>query len=132
MILRADDELPILNVTRQILERNGYRVLVADDGVGAIILYTQHLGEVKAIVTDLDMPFMDGVALARAAKKLTPDIPILACTGIYGTEQMRKKTAILRELGVQAFLHKPSASSNLLNALYDELHRKENRTVFNA
>jgi two-component system, cell cycle sensor histidine kinase and response regulator CckA len=50
LILLADDELPILNVTRQILERNGYRVLVADDGVGAINLYTQHIGEVKAIV----------------------------------------------------------------------------------
>lgn len=132
MILLADDELPILNVTRQILERNGYRVLVADDGVGAMSLYTQHIGEVKAIVTDLDMPFMDGVALARAAKKLTPDIPILACTGICSTEQLRRKTAILRELGVQAFLHKPSATSNLLNALHDELRRKENRTVFNA
>jgi hypothetical protein len=129
LILLADDELPILNVTRQILERNGYRVLAADDGVGAIILYTQHIGEVKAIVTDLDMPSMDGVALARAAKKLTPDIPILACTGIYSTEQLRRKTAILRELGVQAFLHKPSASSNLLSALHDELRRKENRAV---
>jgi CheY-like chemotaxis protein len=50
LILLADDELPILNVTRQILERNGYRVLIADDGVGAINLYTQYIGEVKAIV----------------------------------------------------------------------------------
>ncbi len=132
LILLADDELPILNVTRQILERNGYRVLVADDGIGAINLYRQHIGEVKAIVTDLDMPFMDGVALARAAKKLTPDIPILACTGICSPEQLRRKTASLRELGVQAFLPKPSASSNLLNALHDELRRKENRAVLNA
>jgi len=132
LILLADDEPPILNVTRQILERNGYRVLVADDGVGAIILYTQHIGEVKAIVTDLDMPFMDGVALARAAKKLTPDIPILACTGIDSKEQLHRKTAILRELGVQAFLHKPSASSNLLSALHDELRRKESHAAFNA
>ena len=132
LILLADDELPILNVTRQILERNGYRVMVADDGVGAMVLYTQHIGEVKAIVTDLDMPFMDGVALARAAKKLTPDIPILACTGICSTEQLRRQTAILRELGVHAFLHKPSASSNLLNALHDELRRKENDAAVNS
>jgi len=132
LILLADDELPILNVTQQLLERNGYRVLVADDGVSAINLYAQHIGEVKAIVTDLDMPYMDGVALARAAKKLTPDIPILTCTGICSSEQMRRKTATLRELGVQAFLHKPSASSNLLNALHDELRRKENRAAFNV
>ncbi len=132
LILLADDEPPILNVTRQILERNGYRVLVADDGVGAINLYTQHIGEVKAIVTDLDMPFMDGVALTRAAKKLTPDIPILACTGINSSEQLRRKTAVLRELGVQAFLYKPSASSDLLNALHEELHRKESHAACNA
>ena len=60
---------------------------------------------------------------------MTPDIPILACTGISSVEQLCRKTAILRELGVQAFLHKPSASSNLLNALHDELRRKENRAV---
>jgi PAS domain S-box-containing protein len=132
LILLADDEPPILNVTRQILERNGYRVLVADDGVEAINLYTRHIGEVKAIVTDLDMPFMDGVALTRAAKKLTPDIPILACTGISSTEQLRRKTASLRELGVQVFLHKPAASSNLLNALHDELRRSKNHAAFNA
>jgi two-component system cell cycle sensor histidine kinase/response regulator CckA len=132
LILLADDELPILNVTRQILERNGYRVLVADDGVGAINLYTQHIGEVKAIVTDLDMPFMDGVALARAAKKLTPDLPILACTGICSTEQLCRKIASLRELGVQAFLHKPSTSSNMLNALHDELRRRENHAASGA
>ncbi len=132
LILLADDELPILNVTQQFLERNGYRVLVADDGVGAISLYRQHIGEVKAIVTDLDMPFMDGVALAGAAKKLTPDIPILACTGICSAEHLRRKTANLRELGVQTFLHKPSASSHLLSALHDELRRKESRAACNA
>jgi two-component system cell cycle sensor histidine kinase/response regulator CckA len=132
LILLADDELPILNVMRQILERNGYRVLVAEDGVGAINLYTRHIGEVKAIVTDLDMPFMDGLALARAARKLTPDIPILACTGIYSTEHLHRRKAILRELGVQAFLHKPSTSSSLLNALHDELRRRENHAAFNA
>ena len=63
------------------LELNGYQVLLANDGIEALILITQNLDRIQAMLTDLLMPQMDGLTLIRAVRKLAPRIKTLATTG---------------------------------------------------
>ncbi|NDB78125.1 MAG: response regulator, partial [Verrucomicrobia bacterium] len=63
LVMLADDEQGVLEVTAEILEWHGYKVLKARDGEQALALYEQHAADIKAVITDILMPFMDGVEL---------------------------------------------------------------------
>jgi nitrogen-specific signal transduction histidine kinase len=72
LILVVDDERAILEITKTTLETHGYRALTASDGTEAVALYAQHKDEVKVVLTDMMMPYMDGPATIRALQKLNP------------------------------------------------------------
>jgi two-component system cell cycle sensor histidine kinase/response regulator CckA len=117
LVLVVDDEAGIRSATRSILERNGYRVLTANDGAEALGLFTQRQREIAVVLTDLLMPRMGGVALAAALKRLDPRVKILGSSG-SGREDDQ---AALQALGVESFLPKPYAADKLLQALQQVL-----------
>lgn len=78
LILVADDESDIRDLLRILLEKDGYRVLEAGDGVSAVEAVAAH-GDVSLILLDIMMPNMDGFLAARALRKKT-DAPILFLT----------------------------------------------------
>ncbi len=78
LILVADDESDIRDLLRILLEKDGYRVLEAADGVSAVEAVMAH-GDVSLILLDIMMPNMDGFLAARALRKKT-DAPILFLT----------------------------------------------------
>lgn len=112
LILVVDDEVPICEMLLRLLKEMGYTVITAADGIEALIHFGQHRAELKLIITDLSMPAMDGVALARTVKRLSPTTPIIAMTG--HTDENRQST--LRELGVIQ-LPKPFSLTTLNGAL---------------
>ena len=112
-ILVVDDEPAIRQIASTTLEAFNYKVLSASDGAEAIALFAQHRTEIKAVLTDLMMPLMDGVALIRALRKLAPDIRIIASSGLASNG----KTAEVSREGAQAFLAKPYTASLLLQTL---------------
>jgi hypothetical protein len=65
-ILIADDEEHVRDIARRVLETNGYHTLVAADGTKALALYAQNAATIDAVLTDITMPFMDGIALIKA------------------------------------------------------------------
>ncbi len=81
LIIVADDEPVIAELCRCVLEGHGYRVEVAVDGVAALALFDQYRSSVRAVISDMAMPFMDGVDLTRAIRRLDPKVPILIATG---------------------------------------------------
>ena len=111
-VLVVDDEPDILEVTGSALEACGYRVLTAKDGVQALARFAQHGGEVKAVVTDLMMPVMDGLALTRSLRKQDPRLPVIATTGLMTAPGDGDRAGQLRELGVKHFLRKPFHSEH--------------------
>jgi PAS domain S-box-containing protein len=113
LILVVDDEESILQITQTILEKYGYRVITAVDGTDALGLFAKQMGEIKVVLADVMMPFMDGVALARILKRMSPQTPVIACSG--QCEEVREGQ--LRDAGVKMFLRKPYTRGNLLNAL---------------
>ena len=118
LVMLADDEQGVLEVTAEILEWHGYRVLKARDGEQALELFRQHGAEIKAVITDILMPFMDGVTLCRELRQRNETLPILVASGM-GHEKFVND---LRELGVPTFLKKPFAAEDLLRSLHAELH----------
>ena len=78
LILVADDEADIRALLRILLEKDGYRVLEAADGLEALQALRDH-PEVSLILLDIMMPHLDGFETARALRKST-DAPILFLT----------------------------------------------------
>lgn len=116
-ILVVDDEQNVRLVTERTLAQSGYTVVSAANGKEALEVIAQLQGDVRAVVTDIMMPVMDGVALAHSLKQSNPQLPIIACTG-WGQEGVQAK---LKALGVDGFLQKPYAFEMLLTALHKHL-----------
>src|SRR5581483_2695398 len=63
LVLVVDDEAKVRDVAGIALQSSGYQVLLASDGAEALAMFATSLGKVAVVLTDLNMPFMDGVAL---------------------------------------------------------------------
>jgi two-component system cell cycle sensor histidine kinase/response regulator CckA len=91
MILVIEDEEAVCELTKTTLENYGYRVISAQNGVQGISLFEEHKHEVRALVTDTDMPYMDGMGVVHAIKELNPNIPVIIASGSNrDTDQLRK------------------------------------------
>ena len=113
LVLLVDDEESIREVTRQALEQFGYRVLTARQGAEAVSLFVQYRGEISVVVTDMNMPVMDGPALISAIRRLDPEIPIIGSSGLVADGSMSKAV----DAGVTEFIAKPHSVSALLAML---------------
>jgi len=118
LVLLVDDEESIRRVARQTLERYGYQMIEASDGTQGLAQYTQHQSEVRLVITDVVMPFMDGPALIRALRQLNPQVKIIAMSG----HQSKAGAGHLPPKSVQALLAKPFNAAELLQALQQALH----------
>jgi PAS domain S-box-containing protein len=113
LILVVEDEASIRRITRMVLEKNNYRVLEANDGTEALAIFAQQMDAIDAVFTDMMLPYMDGVALIRALKKMKTDVVFIASTG----QAEEPRVTELQELGVTNFLAKPYDSGKLLSAI---------------
>ncbi len=121
LILVVDDEEVIREVVQKTLCAHGYRVITAGDGTEAIAQFSQNRGEVKAVLTDIMMPFMDGVTLSRTLKKMDPTIQIIATSGMGSAKGRQDKAAALASLQINTFLNKPYSANEILTAIGDLL-----------
>jgi len=87
-LLLVEDEDMVRAVAERALVRAGYTVTTAADGEEGLAAIANGDTEFDLIVSDVVMPTMDGPAMARAIRKVKPDIPILFMSG-YAEEQLR-------------------------------------------
>ncbi len=102
-IMLVDDETDILVTTREILERQGYKVVTFENGASALQAFAKNPDFFDLIITDMAMPRMAGDELAANLLKIRQDIPIFLCTGF--SENMSEEKAIA--LGINGFFLKP-------------------------
>jgi CheY-like chemotaxis protein len=117
----VDDEAGILQVTKSTLESHGYNVLTARNGTQALARFAEHGSTIRAMVTDIMMPLMDGLVLTRSVRKLHPQLPVIAITGLMNPPGEQDRAGQLRELGVRHFLLKPFQAEELLSTLNQAL-----------
>jgi chemosensory pili system protein ChpA (sensor histidine kinase/response regulator) len=111
LVLVVDDSLTVRRVTQRLLQREGYRVTLAKDGLEGL----EKLGEERpaVLLSDIEMPRMDGFDLVRnlrADPKLA-DLPVIMITSRIA----QKHRDYAAELGVDHYLGKPYAEEDLLS-----------------
>ncbi len=118
-VMVVDDSLTVRRVTQRLLEREGYRVQLAKDGVEALELIGQ--GAPDLMLVDIEMPRMDGFDLTRNVRgnEATKDIPIIMITS--RTADKHRNVAL--GLGVNAYYGKPYQEPVLLAAIEELLKR---------
>jgi len=116
-ILVVDDEPSIGKLVCKALEENGYSTIQAKDGVEAIEKYLQH--KASMVITDLDMPQLNGVTLLRTLKKLEPELRTICISGSV-TDDVSEQ---LGSLGVKTILNKPFQMQALLTQVHQALQK---------
>jgi PAS domain S-box-containing protein len=110
-ILVVDDEPSLVHATKEMLERLGYKVECRTSGLEGLELFRFRLMEepFDLVITDMTMPYLTGVDLARELLTLQPDLPVLLCTGFNEKIDTDKS----HDLGFKGILMKPVAVSDL-------------------
>jgi CheY-like chemotaxis protein len=102
-ILVVDDEEIITSMLESILTGLGYQVSLSNSSPEALTLLEDKSTRIDVLITDMTMPHLTGLELARKAMILRPALPIILCTGF--SELINKEQA--RSIGIRAFLMKP-------------------------
>jgi DNA-binding NtrC family response regulator len=80
-LLIVDDEPLMTDLFRQFMTKRSFRVLMATSGQEALDMVQTEAGSVQMVITDMTMPGMDGIALARALEVRAPGLPVIIATG---------------------------------------------------
>ncbi|MEW5787018.1 MAG: Hpt domain-containing protein [Pseudomonadota bacterium] len=115
LVMVVDDSLTVRKITSRFLEREGFRVVAARDGVEALEMLEDELPIIMLL--DIEMPRMDGFEVARNVRSnsTTRSLPIIMITS--RTAEKHRSHAL--ELGVDAYMGKPYQEEELLG----EIHR---------
>ncbi len=119
LILLVDDEVSVLEIMRITLESSGYRVLTAATGTEGIALFAHHKNEIAAVITDIMMPEMDGIAMTRVMKHINKNVRLIWMSGHSGDLATQK----YQELGVSEFIEKPFSAGRLNRSIRTLLDR---------
>lgn len=120
LVLVAEDEDSIREVTVSTLEKYGYNVLAASDGADAAALYAQNKDKINVILMDMMMPVMDGHASIRAIRKINPGVKIITVSGLAEKDKLAK----IADTRVHAFLSKPYTAERLLKTIREVIGKE--------
>ena len=122
LILVVDDDKAFREIVTVIVGNRGYRVVSCADGLEALTLFNARPNEFSLVVTDVDMPRLGGVALARAVRQIRADIPVIAMSGFSHDDTDGSDVPEIRKLA-HALLNKPCNPGELLGAMHQLLHQ---------
>jgi PAS domain S-box-containing protein len=117
LLLLVDDDPGVRSVAARIVRRLGYRLLVAADAREGLALAAAHGDALRAVITDVHMPEIDGVTFARQLRVEQPHLPLLVVSGNLDSEVR----AAFDLLGVWTAIDKPFEVERLRSALSDAL-----------
>lgn len=120
-ILFVDDEIGLAVVSMNLLESLGYKVTTRTSSVEALAAFRANPSRFDLVITDLTMPQMTGLELARELRQVRPDIPIILCTGFSGTVTPER----LKAAGISRLTAKPLILDDLARCIREILDEKE-------
>ncbi len=120
-VMVVDDSLTMRKVLSRTLEREGFEVIVAKDGIDAMQMLLETTPD--AILTDIEMPRMDGFALARNIRDdvRTAQTPLI----MISSRTADKHQNLAKEIGVDAFFGKPVQDEDLVNMVTQLIANKQ-------
>jgi PAS domain S-box-containing protein len=120
-VLLVDDEEVILNVNRMVLEKLGYKVLVARSGQEAIEIFRGQKEGIDLVLLDMIMPGMEGGKVLDILKRIHAEVKIILLSG-YG---MNDEVTRMMERGCRAFIQKPFDIGDFSRKIRDVLKEGE-------
>lgn len=124
LILVIDDEESIRRISRFTLEKHGFQVITAKNGQEGLDHFLEHKGEIKAVVTDLMMPVMDGTEAIQRIHGIDPHVPIIAMSGLVEDERFTHEISEK----FSRFLAKPFTAKKLIEALDRVLNTSKDKS----
>jgi PAS domain S-box-containing protein len=112
-ILLVDDEVDIVSAVQTFLGQAGYKVIPFTDSQEALAAFQASPGDFDLVITDLTMPHLTGLDLARELLQLRPHLPIIICTG-YGDPVTIEK---IKPMGIREIIFKPIIPRDLAEAI---------------
>ncbi len=120
-VLFVDDEQPIVDIARQMLQRLGYRVETRTSSIEALELFRHRPNEFDVVLTDMTMPNMTGLELAKELVAIRPELPVVLCTGFSRTVDVNGASAF----GIREVISKPLLKGDMARAVRRALDRAE-------
>jgi len=119
-ILVIEDEEPLVDLFRQMLERLGYRALLARTGKEAVELAKTFVGQIDLALLDIKLPDMDGDRVYPLIMDARPDLKVIVCSGY----SMHSPAKDIIEAGAQGFIQKPFLIASFAEKLKEVLEGK--------
>jgi CheY-like chemotaxis protein len=118
-ILFVDDEQAITNMSKDMLENLGYKVIAKTSSVEALACFKNQPDEIDVVITDLTMPHMTGLELAREFQRIRPDTPIILCSGYVAKIPVDE----VKSMGIQTVVSKPVSRRTMAEVIRGVLSR---------
>ena len=123
-LLIVDDEESMRTLVARAIAMDGHEIVTAADGAEALEILSNGQNAFDLLLTDIQMPVMDGIALALTAARDLPDLTILLMTGFADQRE--------RASGLNAIAHdvisKPFSVADIRSAVADALAARKART----
>ncbi len=116
-ILVVDDEKPITEMEKFMLENLGYKVSTFTSSIEALRKYQNQPNDIDLLITDMTMPNMTGAELIQSVRMINPNLPVILCSGFSDLMDEKKANQIERLV----FLKKPILKKDFAKAVRDLL-----------
>jgi two-component system, cell cycle response regulator CpdR len=120
-VLIADDEDSMRVLVARAVAMDGHETVTAQDGAEALDILTREDGAFDLLLTDIQMPVMDGIALALSAARDFPNLTVLLMTGFA---DQRERASNLNAI-VHDVITKPFSVTDIRTAVADALAAKK-------
>ncbi|MAD42463.1 MAG: diguanylate cyclase [Arcobacter sp.] len=125
-ILYAEDEKDLREVTHQILKGFTKKQYVAKNGQEGLDLFREHENEIDLIITDVNMPILNGLEMVKEIKKHNLNIPIIVATAFSNKEYLLEAI----DIGIDKYVLKPIDISKLLQVMSQSLLYHELKDLY--
>jgi diguanylate cyclase (GGDEF)-like protein len=125
-VLYCEDEADLRTVTSGILKNFTKDQLIAEDGEKGLELFKAHSDTIDLVITDVNMPNMSGLEMAKEIKAININVPIIVATAFSNTEYLLEAI----ELGIDKYVLKPVNVKKLLETMSQSLLYHELRDLY--
>jgi len=123
-ILVVEDEQLLLELLKDMLEGEGYRVLTATDGIEAVDLYRNEKENVSLVLSDMGLPSMGGWEVLRQLKAINPEVKVILSSGFMDSKVRQD----MIQSGARDFIQKPYTPEKVLQQIRDSILPDDRRS----
>lgn len=122
-VLLADDEPMLRELARTVLEAQGYRVLMAEDGQQALDIFQKEWADIDLVILDLTMPRLSGRDACREMQETDPHVRVLFSSGYFAEDMTEENPAVL------GLINKPYHPNDLIDKVRAALTEERDELV---